>query len=84
MGRKTKAKLAQGKGVPDLDEFYRFRVLTKAEAAQLAGMSADTLDRLIRAGNGPRCVQLSPRRVGIVLRDFRAWLDSRPLPRAAA
>jgi predicted DNA-binding transcriptional regulator AlpA len=60
------------------------RVLTKSEAAQLAGVSEDTLDRMIRSGEGLRCVQLSPRRVGIVRRDFKAWLDSRPLTIIAA
>jgi predicted DNA-binding transcriptional regulator AlpA len=60
------------------------RVLTKAEAAQLAGVSEDTLDRLIKFGDGPRCVQLSARRVGIVLQDFSAWLASRPLTTGGA
>jgi predicted DNA-binding transcriptional regulator AlpA len=54
------------------------RVLTRSEAAQLAGMSEATLKRLINTGDGPRCVQLSTRRCGIVPQDFKAWLDSRP------
>jgi predicted DNA-binding transcriptional regulator AlpA len=52
-------------------------VLKKHEAAKVAGISTSTLERLIAAGNGPRVLRMSPRRVGIRKVDLDAWLASR-------
>jgi hypothetical protein len=53
------------------------RVLTKAQAAKICGISIWTLKRLIDAGKGPKLTQISDRRVGIRVGDLRRWQESR-------
>jgi predicted DNA-binding transcriptional regulator AlpA len=60
------------------------RVLTFDEAADVSNFSVATLRRRIADGAGPRVVRLSTRRVGIRLRDLRAWLDANTSPAPAA
>jgi predicted DNA-binding transcriptional regulator AlpA len=60
-----------------LDTQPDFRVLTKAEVAAVTGLSFDTIDRMIRRGEGPPRIKLSPRRVGFPIAGLRAWLKSR-------
>lgn len=53
------------------------RVLTFDEAAELAGLSTQTLRRACKRGAGPKLIRLSPRRIGIRVHDLDAWLSSR-------
>jgi predicted DNA-binding transcriptional regulator AlpA len=53
------------------------RVRSLKEAAKAANISVPTLRRLIRAGQGPKTIHLSERRLGVRDRDFFAWLESR-------
>jgi|SRR6516162_2835305 predicted DNA-binding transcriptional regulator AlpA len=53
------------------------RVLTKAETAELCGISTDTLDRLVARGQGPPRTRLSPRRVGHRLSGILKYLADR-------
>ena len=64
------ARLTAGGMHPD-------RVVSKDELAALANLNVRTIDRLMGAGGGPTKVVLSPGRMGFLLRDVRAWLDSR-------
>jgi predicted DNA-binding transcriptional regulator AlpA len=50
-------------------------VMTLAEFAMAAGISIATVRRRIADGTGPRIVHLSARRIGVRVRDYRAWLD---------
>jgi predicted DNA-binding transcriptional regulator AlpA len=51
------------------------QVLTLDQTAKLANISPATLRRRLDDGSGPKVIRLSARRVGIRVRDFRAWLD---------
>jgi prophage regulatory protein len=53
------------------------RVMTLAEFAAAAGISIATVHRRIADGTGPRTIRLSERRLGVRVRDYRAWLDAR-------
>jgi hypothetical protein len=53
------------------------RVMTVEQTAALEGTSRITLLRQIRAGSGPRTIQLSTRRIGIRVRDYRIWQEER-------
>ncbi|WP_147026074.1 helix-turn-helix transcriptional regulator [Methylobacterium oxalidis] len=52
-------------------------VLRFSTACQECGLSVSTMRRLIRAGRGPRILQLSERRIGIRRTDLDEWLTSR-------
>jgi predicted DNA-binding transcriptional regulator AlpA len=56
------------------------RVITLNEAAQASCLSIATLRRRLAEGAGPRVVRLSERRIGIRVRDLKAWLDARTSP----
>jgi predicted DNA-binding transcriptional regulator AlpA len=58
------------------------RVLTFTEWCQLNSISRTTGKRLIRAGEGPRIIDLAPRRIGIRESDNAAWQASRMRDRA--
>jgi hypothetical protein len=53
------------------------KVLTLKEIAALEGTCVPTLRRQIAAGDGPPLIQLSARRRGIRVGDYRAWQESR-------
>jgi predicted site-specific integrase-resolvase len=53
------------------------KVLTLKEWAALNAISWQTAKRLIREGNGPQTIQLSPRRMGIRMIDNRVWQEER-------
>ena len=53
------------------------RVMTFAQWCEVNGFSLDTGRRLIKRGEGPKIVQLSPRRIGITVRANREWQNSR-------
>ena len=63
---------------PDLD-LAGDRILTRREVADLSGLSESTLERMEREKVGPRCIRLTPRRVGYRLSDYRDWLVSREM-----
>jgi predicted DNA-binding transcriptional regulator AlpA len=52
-------------------------VLRLPAVCNAAGISISTLRRLIKAGYGPRIIQLSERCIGIRRCDFDEWLASR-------
>ena len=56
------------------------QVLSYNEAAVKAGFVRRTLERLIAAGEGPRVINLSPRRRGILDSDLKKWLLKRRRP----
>jgi predicted DNA-binding transcriptional regulator AlpA len=51
------------------------RVLTLAETAAMICVSHISLKRMVAKGEGPPVVQLSRRRVGIMIGDARRWLE---------
>jgi predicted DNA-binding transcriptional regulator AlpA len=53
------------------------RVMTIPECAAAANVSLATMRRRIAAGEGPRIVRLSSRRIGVRVSDYRRWLDTR-------
>jgi predicted DNA-binding transcriptional regulator AlpA len=55
----------------------QLKVLTLRECAQLNGISWMTLKRLIKAGDGPVIIQLSPKRIGIRVIDNAKWQAAR-------
>lgn len=52
-------------------------VLRFADACEAAGVSINTMRRLVKAGRGPRVVRLSERRIGIRRSDLDAWIEGR-------
>ncbi|MFY9771167.1 MAG: hypothetical protein WBG18_26115 [Xanthobacteraceae bacterium] len=60
------------------------RVVRIGDAASTIGVCPETLRRYIVRGVGPRVTRLSERKVGIRIRDLRAWLESRATPVDAA
>jgi predicted DNA-binding transcriptional regulator AlpA len=58
-------------------ELLDLRVLTLQEVADLCGISLATLKRLIADGQGPRTIQLSTRRVGVRVIDYKQWQQDR-------
>lgn len=52
-------------------------VMPYEKAALKVGYSTKHLERLIKAGVGPRVTKLGPRRRGIRADHFREWLDAR-------
>jgi len=53
------------------------RVMTLAQWCEVNGFSWWTGQRLIKAGKGPKILQLSPRRIGITVRANREWQQAR-------
>jgi hypothetical protein len=53
------------------------RVMSFAEWCDLNNISVWTGRRLIKAGLGPKILQLSPRRIGISVAANRAWQAAR-------
>lgn len=52
-------------------------VLTQQQTGAITNLSDDTLRRLHQRGEGPKRVQLSPRRVGYTVGSIRSWLQKR-------
>jgi predicted DNA-binding transcriptional regulator AlpA len=57
------------------DRFDSDRVVSPKDAAALLGISLPTLHRMWATGGGPRRRQISPRRIGVRLRDIAAYLE---------
>ncbi len=58
-------------------ELTELRVLTPAEASKLLTISLPVMERMRRAGTGPRFIRLSARRLGYRVDDVRAWMEAR-------
>jgi predicted DNA-binding transcriptional regulator AlpA len=56
------------------------RVFTLREVAKLTTLSLATLRRTIKAGDGPRVIRLSPRRLGVRESDFAVWQQASICP----
>lgn len=52
-------------------------VITREEFAAMLRVCTITIDRMHKAGAGPKRMRLSPRRVGYRLDDVNAWLAAR-------
>jgi predicted DNA-binding transcriptional regulator AlpA len=52
------------------------QVLTEPQAAEFCGMSKDTLRRRVNAGDGPKRLRLSAKRIGYRVKDLRTWQDA--------
>lgn len=55
------------------------RVVDLRTASRDANLSLSTMRRLIRAGQGPRILRLSPRRLGVWRADLDGWLSDRAI-----
>jgi hypothetical protein len=53
------------------------RVMTIAQWCEVNGFSIWTGKRLIKAGLGPKILQLSPRRIGVTIAANREWQQAR-------
>jgi predicted DNA-binding transcriptional regulator AlpA len=53
------------------------RVIGVSVAAQIADLSEWTLYDLLKRGEGPPAVRLSRRKIGVRVRDLKAWIESR-------
>jgi predicted DNA-binding transcriptional regulator AlpA len=58
------------------------QIFTLNEVAAREKVSRKTLDRVIKRGEGPILVRLSPHRRGVLESDFQDWLNSRREVRA--
>ena len=56
-------------------------LLTEKELSAWLGVSIPNLQRMRSSGNGPRYVQLSPRRIGYRRSDVEGWLTARTTDR---
>lgn len=63
---------AQRSAVPDAD-----RIISIPKWCEAAGISVTTGWRMVAAGTCPTITRLSPRRIGIRIRDYQAWADAR-------
>jgi predicted DNA-binding transcriptional regulator AlpA len=53
------------------------RIVSVKQSAEIAGVSLMTWARLQRLGDTPPVVRISPHRIGYMLSDVIAWLESR-------
>jgi predicted DNA-binding transcriptional regulator AlpA len=56
---------------------HRDKVMSFAQWCRVNSFSKPTGRRIIKRGEGPPVIRLSPRRIGIRESDNRAWQDSR-------
>lgn len=56
-------------------------VVRFADVCRELGLSAATLRRMCKNGNGPPLIQLSERRLGVRRGDLDAWVESRKMDR---
>jgi predicted DNA-binding transcriptional regulator AlpA len=55
---------------------HRDRLISEKVAAEILGISADTLRRLGKRGEGPKRRKISPRRVGYKLSEVESCRDA--------
>jgi prophage regulatory protein len=53
--------------------------LERAAAASFLGISESTLEKLVREDDAPKPRQVSPKRVAWLVRELRAWAETRPV-----
>ncbi|MDH6185517.1 AlpA family phage regulatory protein [Polaromonas sp. CG_23.6] len=53
--------------------------LKQEDVADFLGLSVSTLESLVRQGDFPKPRQLAGRRVGWLVRELEAWVESRPV-----
>jgi predicted DNA-binding transcriptional regulator AlpA len=56
------------------------RIISERVAAEILGISPDTLRRLDRRGEGPTRRKISPRRVGYKISEVEAYRDGKLIP----
>jgi predicted DNA-binding transcriptional regulator AlpA len=61
---------------PFPDSFQSDRIVSPKMAAAALGISMATLRRLWDQGRGPRKIQISPRRIGVRLRDIHSYIET--------
>ena len=54
-------------------------IYRRGETLALVGLGDNTVRRMVERGEFPKPIQISPRAVGWLKADIRAWLESRPL-----
>lgn len=59
------------------DPFESVRVVDRATAIRLIGVSPRTWDRMRARGDIPPITKLSKNRIGFRVADLKAWLDAR-------
>jgi predicted DNA-binding transcriptional regulator AlpA len=59
------------------DAFEAVRIVDEFTAAELAGVSLRTWDRMRARGETPPITRISERRIGYRVIDLKAWLDAR-------
>ena len=52
-------------------------VLSFLEWARMAGLSERTAQELRARGEGPRCIKLTDKKLGVTLAEHRRWMKSR-------
>jgi predicted DNA-binding transcriptional regulator AlpA len=57
------------------ERLLRDRIINERLAAELLGISPDTLRRLSRRGEGPKRRKISPRRVGYLISEVESYRD---------
>ena len=60
------------------DDLKRAMVVSESEAAHRLSLSPSSLRRMREAGEGPRAVWLSERRLGYLVSELEEWLETRP------
>ena len=60
------------------------RLLPPKEAADRAGVSVRTLQRMVRSGEGAKPVRVSKGRIGFYEHEVQAWLAALPRTRESA
>ena len=54
--------------------------LTIREVSELLGISISTINRLIKKGEFPQKVKISPRRMVFMKEQIKEWIDQKALP----
>jgi prophage regulatory protein len=64
-------------------DLSKMRVLGTADAARFCNFSVPHWRRMVRAGEAPRPLKLSERKIGWQVGDLCAWLEGKKQPEAA-
>jgi len=51
------------------------RIISRAEFAELTGLSRTSIWRLINSGDAPKVVKINGRIIGFRMSDFNSWLE---------
>ena len=51
------------------------RIISRAEFAELTGLSRTSVWRLFNSGDAPKVVKINGRIIGVRESDYRTWLD---------